>query len=1009
MAVRIASNISSLQSQRRVAESTTALGKISERLSSGLRINKAADDAAGLQISEGLRTDSRVYNQAIRNVNDGLSLINIAQGAVQQLSNIVIRQAELAEQAANGTYSAKQRAAMNAEANALVREYNRIMQTTSFNWLNTLNGLTSTLRMQLGYGLNGGIDVGVGNNIGFAAGSGLFGNILSSAEVTTISFAAGSSAGLVEDTTITFGNGGSFTASGAGDYFTVYDEDDNAYTVWFNVDGVNSDPGGPGTAIEVNISSGDSADIVVTRIIGNGTLAAAGFNLTDQGGGSLRISNGAVGTATNASSNGGGTVSGITGISILQQGDGTDAEITQISFNAGGNFTNSGAGDYFYWQGPGGGEFYAWFNVDGQNSDPSLPSGGGIQVDISSSYSATDVAEAIVLAISGAGAYTVNNNGDGSITITNDFANSANDAYANNISGGSGIQSITVNQNGADPSANYSGGNYFTLNDGTSSYFFWFRVNGAGSAPGLPGTGYMVDITTAMTAAQITSAVASAMSAVATINRVNNGTSITATNVNTGAATDATKSGAGITVSVTSQGGAGGGTANGNYSVGGAPASISSGDFNGDGIIDLVSADSTPNTVSVLLGVGNGTFLPRTSFVTGAAPNGVTVADINGDGVLDLVTSDVTGNTASVLLGNGNGTFRAARSWATGGITVDIAATDVNGDGFVDLVTSNGSSANIGVLLGNGDGTFRARRTYDFAVSAYGISARDLNGDGHTDIVSTNYFGSSVGILYGNGDGSFQASILLTTGSSPRDVSIADLNGDGALDIITADNSSSVVSVFLGNGNGTFRARVSLAVGSNPWSVKAADMNGDGLLDIISTENSSVSILLGNGDGTFQARRSVTAGNSSRDAAIMDFDGDGILDIATANYISNNVSIFLGNADSTGRRNNWMDALDLTDKYNAKQALMSSKAAIARIGAELGALGAAQSRLSVAAQTLLTSRENFDSARSALVDSDVASDSASLVSTQIMQRAASAVLAQANQQPALALRLLRDV
>ena len=99
--IGINSNILSLNAQRRLAESSAVLGKVFERLATGLRVNRAADDAAGLAVASALNTDVRVYTQAIRNVNDGLSALSIAEGALSELTNISIRQRELAQQAAN--------------------------------------------------------------------------------------------------------------------------------------------------------------------------------------------------------------------------------------------------------------------------------------------------------------------------------------------------------------------------------------------------------------------------------------------------------------------------------------------------------------------------------------------------------------------------------------------------------------------------------------------------------------------------------------------------------------------------------------------------------------------------------------------------------------------------------------------------------------------------------------------------------------------------------------------
>ena len=118
--------------RNRVAESTLgALGKsldvtarVTERLATGQRINRASDDAAGLAISSSLRADARIFNQALRNLNDGVSFLAIAEGGLRELSAITVRLQELATQSSNGVYTTAQRSALDSEAQALANEYN---------------------------------------------------------------------------------------------------------------------------------------------------------------------------------------------------------------------------------------------------------------------------------------------------------------------------------------------------------------------------------------------------------------------------------------------------------------------------------------------------------------------------------------------------------------------------------------------------------------------------------------------------------------------------------------------------------------------------------------------------------------------------------------------------------------------------------------------------------------------------------------------------------------------
>lgn len=148
--INLGNNIASLRGQRSFADATSLLTQASLRLSTGLRINKASDDAAGLAVSFDLSTRARLHDQAYRNINDGISQLNIASGAIENLRAIIIRIAELAEQSANGVYSNTQRLRMQEEAQAIRKEYNRIIETTVFNSSRVFNGSDSSIAIHAG-------------------------------------------------------------------------------------------------------------------------------------------------------------------------------------------------------------------------------------------------------------------------------------------------------------------------------------------------------------------------------------------------------------------------------------------------------------------------------------------------------------------------------------------------------------------------------------------------------------------------------------------------------------------------------------------------------------------------------------------------------------------------------------------------------------------------------------------------------------------------------------------
>lgn len=150
MALNIRTNLPSITAQKNLAESGARLQTAYERLSSGMRINRAKDDAAGLAIAESLKADSRIATVAIRNANDGVSIVAITDGAIAQITNVLSRLAELAEQSANGVFSTGQRSALQLEFTALMSEVERIALTTEFNGVKLLSG-GSSVTFQVGF------------------------------------------------------------------------------------------------------------------------------------------------------------------------------------------------------------------------------------------------------------------------------------------------------------------------------------------------------------------------------------------------------------------------------------------------------------------------------------------------------------------------------------------------------------------------------------------------------------------------------------------------------------------------------------------------------------------------------------------------------------------------------------------------------------------------------------------------------------------------------------------
>ncbi|MBF0137551.1 MAG: flagellin FliC, partial [Magnetococcales bacterium] len=150
MSISLVTNVASLNAQRSLSQSSLKLGKTFERLASGLRVNRAADDAAGLGIGARFTAEVRGMNMAVRNTNDAISAIQIAEGALDETTNALQRMRELAVQAANGTLTTTDRSSLNSEFTQLLSEVDRIAKNTKFNSMNLLTGSFTAMGIQVG-------------------------------------------------------------------------------------------------------------------------------------------------------------------------------------------------------------------------------------------------------------------------------------------------------------------------------------------------------------------------------------------------------------------------------------------------------------------------------------------------------------------------------------------------------------------------------------------------------------------------------------------------------------------------------------------------------------------------------------------------------------------------------------------------------------------------------------------------------------------------------------------
>ncbi|MEZ0064462.1 hypothetical protein ABIA32_000450 [Streptacidiphilus sp. MAP12-20] len=341
------------------------------------------------------------------------------------------------------------------------------------------------------------------------------------------------------------------------------------------------------------------------------------------------------------------------------------------------------------------------------------------------------------------------------------------------------------------------------------------------------------------------------------------------------------------------------------YPVGKNPTAVVAADLACHGRADLAVTNGADGTVSVLLANPDGTFQPQRTYATGLGPSAIAAGDLTGNGRLDLViTNQGTGghddNTVSVLLGNGDGTFQPQRTFFTGANPDAVALGDFTGSGKLDLAVANVGDDTVSILRGNGDGTFQAPQTYPTGTNSNpaSIAVGDFTGNGVQDLAVADDGIGKVSVFLGNGDGTFQPQRLYPAGVVPISVAAADLTGNGHLDLVLADEGDGQVHVLRGNGDGSFQPPRDYPAGSGSHSVAVADFTGDGSLDLaVANGANAVAVLRGNGDGTFQPAQSYPTGaghySTGDTVAVGDFKGNGRADLAVANALDGTVSVLL--------------------------------------------------------------------------------------------------------------------
>src|SRR5687768_12853623 len=264
----------------------------------------------------------------------------------------------------------------------------------------------------------------------------------------------------------------------------------------------------------------------------------------------------------------------------------------------------------------------------------------------------------------------------------------------------------------------------------------------------------------------------------------------------------------------------------------GAPYVITSGDFNGDGKMDLVAGDVSHSDIVMLLGDGAGAFSAPMIYHQTAAPYYLVTGDFNRDGKLHLVTANPNAANISMFAGKGDGSFVDAVNYSVGRYPGQTRAADFNRDGWPDLAVLAGNN-DVAVLINNKNGTFQNPVSHALSQLPGALAVADVNGDGNPDLIPQIRPDKKVLVLLGKGDGTFQAPLSSSSnasenGTGPYAIITGDFDRDGKPDLALVDE---LLKIMKGNGDGTFGApSYNVRLRNTAPDVKVGDLNGDGKL-----------------------------------------------------------------------------------------------------------------------------------------------------------------------------------
>ncbi len=324
---------------------------------------------------------------------------------------------------------------------------------------------------------------------------------------------------------------------------------------------------------------------------------------------------------------------------------------------------------------------------------------------------------------------------------------------------------------------------------------------------------------------------------------------------------------------------------------------LATGDFNGDGLPDLVSSQNSQSTVTIQLNLGSGVFGPPVTTVTvGNGANtsyGLEVADIDGDGDIDILATEFDSNTLYVLRNAGTGQVFTVTNVSDGTNNGfgRLVAVDLNDDGNLDVVTSEFDGSRVAVFLGDGTGAFAQPQYFSAGNGVFGVAVADLDGDGRLDVAATNFNDDSITVFRGVSSGILDSGQTFNTGgNSPVDIVALDLDGDGKRDLVAAEANGQQLVVFTNtstSGSISLSSPAYVRLGFSAFSLRAGDLDNDGDLDMViggfANNFGGIAYVGPSGIESVESFQDFLA----LDANPADVDGDGDLDLITSNYTFN--------------------------------------------------------------------------------------------------------------------------